>query len=140
MSDQSPNPNDPNAQTPPGGPTPPHGPAEPVGYTGGAETNPEARTFGMLAHLLGILTSVIGPLIIWLIKKDEMPFVDRQGKEAINFQIWILIYGIVLGAVTCGVGGPIVWVVAVVFGILAAVTANKGEDYRYPLVPYRFLK
>ena len=47
------------------------------------------RTFGMLAHLLGAFTSFVGPLVIWMIKKEESPFVDDQGKEALNFQITI---------------------------------------------------
>jgi len=90
----------------------------------------------MLAHLLGIVLSVIGPLIIWLIKKDEHPFVDQQGKEALNFQITLLI-GYVIGSVLTVVciGAiilPLVWLLGIIFGIIAAMKANEGIAYRYP--------
>ncbi|AMW30250.1 MULTISPECIES: DUF4870 domain-containing protein [Arthrospira] len=58
----------------------------------------ESRTWGMIAHLSSFVgyvipvANIVGPLVIWLLKKDEMPFVEDQAKEALNFQISILIY------------------------------------------------
>ena len=98
----------------------------------------------MLAHLASLakytaipLANILGPLVVWLIKKDEMPFVDDQGKEAINFQISVTIYGLISGALVC-VGIGLIGVIAVliydmVFTILAAVSAANGKAYRYPL-------
>lgn len=114
------------------------------------------RTWALLAHLGGLLVftqipfgNVLGPLIVWLIKKDEMPFVDDQGKEALNFQITVtiaLLAGIVIMAVTCLVTFPIVLplmavveVVSIVFLIVGAIKANEGVRYRYP-VCIRFIK
>lgn len=104
----------------------------------------DARSMAMLAHLLGALFGFVGPLIIWLVKKDESRFVDDQGKEALNFQLTLLIgyvasvvLYIVISFVTCGIGSfvplpLIVTVLQLVFGIIGAVTANNGEYYRYP--------
>jgi uncharacterized Tic20 family protein len=99
------------------------------------EANKDARMFAMLAHLLAIFTCFVGPLVIWLVKKDEHPFVDEQGKEALNFQITVLIAYIVAGflpIVGCFLA-PAVWVVNLIFCIIACTTANKGEHYRYPV-------
>ena len=82
---------------------------------------------------------VLGPLLIWLLKKDQSSFIDDQGKEALNFQITIGLFYIgvaILSCVTLGLGGllaPVVWIVAIVFAILGTVAANRGERYRYPL-------
>jgi len=99
----------------------------------------DERTMGMLAHILGAVTVVIGPLIIWLIKREESPFVDDQGKEALNFQITILIghvASMILGGLTGGCASvilsPVVWLVSLIFGILGGLEANKGNVYRYP--------
>ena len=108
--------------------------------------NENERTFGMLAHLLGIFTGFLGPLIIWLVKKDEMPFVDDQGKEAVNFQITIILASIAL-FIILGVFSAVipilailviflwfvVWIGTLVLLIMATVAANKGQRYRYPV-------
>ncbi len=95
----------------------------------------------MLAHLLGIITLFLGPLIIWLIKKDSSAFTDEQGKEALNFQIgmtgaFVLAAAVgcipVIQLVSCALW-PALFVVNVVFCILAAMEANKGVRYRYPV-------
>jgi len=95
------------------------------------------KTMGLLAHLLGIFTGFIGPLVIWLIKKDTSPYVDAQGKESLNFQISILIYAIVSYASVFALVGcvlfPAVAIFAVVMPIIASVKANEGIVYRYPL-------
>ncbi|MCC7351322.1 MAG: DUF4870 domain-containing protein [Phycisphaerales bacterium] len=120
--------------------TPSSNPPPPAGGDG---PNPEARTMGMLCHLLGILTGFVGPLIIWLIKKDTLPFVDDQGKEALNFQLTVLIGYIVAGATTFFCIGPFigsaVWIVSLIFSIMGAMKANEGVAYRYP-VAIRLIK
>ncbi len=102
----------------------------------------EETTMGMLAHLLG-LVGFIGPLIIWLIEKDKMPFVDDQGKEALNFQITMLIAFIIAGFTTIIFIGlllvPGLVVANIVLVIIAALRASAGERYRYP-VCIRFIK
>jgi uncharacterized Tic20 family protein len=137
---QVPPPKDTGPTPPPQGAQNPYGDTSSVPPAGGAiETNSEARNMAMLAHLLGALLGFLGPLIIWLMKKDESPFVDDQGKEALNFQLTLLIFHVVgwfLAGITCMILIPIPMVVLVlqlVFGIIGATTANKGEYYRYPL-------
>ena len=95
---------------------------------------------GGLAALLPILPvvgGIIAPLIIWQIKKDEHPFVDDQGREAVNFQISILIYEIVAGLLIFACVGafllPAVMIFDIVFLVIAAIKANDGFKYRYPL-------
>jgi len=76
-----------------------------VGLGQGKLAESDEKTMAMLSHILGAVTCFVGPLIIWLIKKDESPFVDDQGKEALNFQITIAIayiVGAVLMAVCVG--------------------------------------
>jgi uncharacterized protein len=101
----------------------------------------DARTMGMLCHLLGIFTGFIGPLIIWLIKKDSSPFVDDQGKEALNFQIIALIatFCCLLGFCFAPLLIAAVQVTRIVFCIIATVQANQGVAYRYPL-PFRLIR
>lgn len=102
----------------------------------------EERQWGLFAHLsalVGFLIpfgNVLGPLIIWQIKKAEMPFVDDQGKEALNFQITVLIAVIaclVLSVILIGfLLLPIVGIAALVLTIMGGIKANNGETYRYP--------
>jgi uncharacterized Tic20 family protein len=110
---------------------------------GSKEINKEARTFAMLAHLLAIFTSFLGPLVIWLVKKDEHPFVDEQGKESLNFQITVAIAYIAAGLLTFVCIGllllPAVAIFDIVFCIMACVKVNNGEHYRYPIT-IRFIK
>jgi len=108
-----------------------------------AGVSKDARMWGMLCHLLGLFTSFVGPLIIWLLKKEEDPFIDNQGKEALNFQITMAIAWIVSALLTfvC-IGaflGVAVSVVDIIFCIIASIKANGGEAYRYP-VSIRFIK
>lgn len=104
-----------------------------------------AAHLSALVMLVGI-PSLIGPLVVWLLKKDASPFVDDQGKESLNFNISVFLYGIVgsivltvLGIITLGVGLIILIPIALALGlawliltILAAVRANEGTAYRYP--------
>ena len=99
----------------------------------------------MLAHLLGALLGFIGPLIIWLVKKDDHPFIDDQGKEALNFQLTVLIWYVgatVITMVTCGFLFFVMFVpmlLQIIFGIIGTVQANNGLYYRYPM-SIRFIK
>lgn len=110
----------------------------------------EARRWAMICHLsalVGLLGNgigfLLGPLIVWLVKKDSDPFVDDQGKEAVNFQITMFIVIIVSAILSFFlIGIPILIiaaVMAVVFPIIGAIKANDGEFYRYPLT-IRFIK
>ncbi|MCP5537390.1 MAG: DUF4870 domain-containing protein [Akkermansiaceae bacterium] len=97
----------------------------------------------MLVHLLALLTGFLGTLILWLVKKDTSRFVDFHGKEAINFQITLLIYVFSLmafGIVTMGAGMliavPLIIVLSIaafVFELMACLAANRGEWHRYPM-------
>lgn len=114
--------------------------------------NPEsqARTWNMLCHLsalagfIGVpLGNVLGPLIIWQIKKNEIPSVDAHGKAALNFQITVLLAGLVTGiAFFIGTFICVGWLLlpvliliglaGLIFPIIAGIKANNGEDYKYP--------
>lgn len=144
----------PNPHDEPGGPqappeTPPVEPAGPPPR----ESNPDARMWAMFAHLAGlagysvlpVLGWVVGPLVVWLLKRDTSPFVDEQGKEAVNFQITILIYAFIsalLMIICIGVVLlPMVIIVDIVLIIIAAIKANDGYHYRYPYpLIIRFIK
>ena len=110
----------------------------------------DERQWAMFCHLAGLakyipvpLSNIIAPVVLWQIKKDQWPFVDDQGKEAVNFQISVTIYVIVCCLLFCvGIGVfllPVVGVFDLVFMIIAALKANQGELYRYPLT-IRFVK
>jgi uncharacterized Tic20 family protein len=92
---------------------------------------------GLAWFIVPVIGGVIGPLIIWQIKKDQRPFVDQHGKEALNFQISMLIYFMVAALLWFVCVGmvlvPLVAIADIVFAIIAAVKAANGETYRYPL-------
>lgn len=108
------------------------------------ENDPDARTWSMLSHLSGVLAifgvpllNILGPLAIWLWKGKEYPFVDDQAKEALNFQLSMAIYGVVGWLLTLILIG---WVILglliianLIFVIMAASRARRGQAYRYPL-------
>ena len=103
----------------------------------------DERTWGMLCHFSAFsgfifpIGNILAPLIIWLIKKEEHPFVDDQGKEVLNFQISMTIY-LLISMILCIIliGIPIL-IGLVIFNfiitIIAAVSANDGIPYRYPI-------
>ncbi len=109
----------------------------------------DARLWGMFCHLTAFsgyvipFGSVFGPLIIWLIKKDEMPFVDDQGKESLNFQLTMLIAVIISAILMFVVIGFLLLGVLIIFQIIvviiASIKANEGVRYRYPYT-IRFIK
>jgi uncharacterized protein len=94
----------------------------------------------LIAHLLGIITWFVGPLIIWLISKDDSNkgFVTDQAKEALNFQITLTlayIVAFILTVISLGLlffVPTLVWIANLVFCILGGLKANNGEAYRYP--------
>jgi len=102
----------------------------------------EERTWGMLCHISAFagfiipFGGILAPLIIWLIKKDEMPFVNDQGKEAINFQITVFIAAVVCFLLMfIGIGFLLIFalaIYAIIMIIVAAMKANDGVYYRYP--------
>jgi uncharacterized Tic20 family protein len=117
--------------------------------TGPGAADQAVRNTAVAAHLstfAGLVMpfgSVIGPLAVWLTRRDRDPFIDQAGREALNFGISIAIYGVVaLVAALMLVGIPllIVGVIAwVVLASLAAAKASQGRSYRYPLT-MRFVR
>lgn len=109
----------------------------------------EERTWATLAHLSGFLAGVIplghliGPFLIWWIKRDALPFTSGQAKEALNFQITMTIYAAISMLLMFVIVGVFllmaVGVFDIVMMIVAAVKANKGEDFQYPLT-YRIIR
>ncbi len=130
------------------------GQSDPVATPGGENTPQEAtkdeRTIAMLTHLCGLcwfafplIGNIIAPLVVWLIKMNEMPFVNDQGREAVNFQISCSIYMLVLTGLAFVLSFvclgilliPFIFglvLVDVIFMIIAALKANSGVRYRYP--------
>ena len=132
MSYQDPEPVDPYGSPEAKGPAAWHAPA-----------SQDEKTWAMLCHLSALaglvipVGNIVAPLVVWLIKKDEMPLVDDQGKEALNFQLTIMFAMIAAGILTFLCIGallmPVIMVLDLVFSIIACVKASNGEDYRYPL-------
>ena len=104
----------------------------------GGVASQEDRTLALLTHLSGIILSFIVPLVLWLINKDkpETEFLNDQAKEALNFQITVVIawvIAIVLSAIAIGfLLYPVIWIGNLILCILAGVKANEGVAYRYP--------
>lgn len=110
----------------------------------------EERTMAMLCHLLAFsglvipfVGHILGPLVIWLVKKDTMPAVDAHGKESINFQITLTIV-ITACALTSFLILPALIAIAVAIAamiliIMNAIKANEGQTVRYPFT-IRFIK
>lgn len=109
--------------------------SEPSGGEPPASVSSEARGWAVAAQLIPLLgLSFLGPLIIWLIKREDDAFVEEHAREALNFQISVLIYGIIMAITIIGIVlliplGIFVFVAAVV----AAIKAANGEPFRYPL-------
>ena len=89
-------------------------------------------------YLISFFTAFIGPLIIWLIKKDESSYIDYHGREYMNFFISYTVYTIVSGIlVVLLVGFFMLWILgimAVVFTIIGAIKAYEGNEYRMPFI------
>ena len=110
----------------------------------------DTRKWAMLCHLTALVGLIgngigflLGPLVVWLLKREDDPFVDEQGKEAVNFQITMFI-GCFVGGILAivGVGFVLLIVLAflmTIFPIIGAIKANNGEHYRYPFT-WRVIK
>ena len=109
----------------------------------------DVRTWCVLCHasaLLGVFFHfpghILGPLIVWLVKRGESPEIDAHGKESLNFQISMLIYDVIAGILCFIVIGflilIILWVLNAVLVIIASIKASEGKLYRYPFT-IRFL-
>ncbi len=127
----------------PGAPTPSAASGQPVGYsTAGTPLSvSDERLWAMLAHLSPFVAAFVGlpflgPLVIYLLYRDRSPFVRSQSLEALNFQITLAIgYVISVVLIFLLIGIPmlvVLGIVSIVFQIIAAIAANRGEDYRYP--------
>lgn len=103
----------------------------------------DARKWAMICHLVALVGLVIGALVVWLLKKDEDPFIDEQGKESVNFQITMMIAALVSVALTLILIEflliTIVVAMLITLPIIGGMKANAGEHYRYPLT-IRFIK
>ena len=131
-----------SSATTPASPPPLSAYASPVTASDPLVVSDDDRTMGMLIHLLAMLTGIVGVLILWLIKKDQSRFIDYHGKEALNFQLTLLL--IVVASMAVGIvtffgiflAIPFVWLMgmgAFVLEIIACIAANRGEWHRYPL-------
>ena len=113
------------------------------------ELSKDAKQWAMLTHLAAFAAflipfgNIIGPLLVWQLKKDLGPFVEQNGKEAVNFQITIAIIGLVCTMLMFALVGflllPVLGLYWLILTIMAGVKANDGVAYRYPLT-IRFLK
>lgn len=107
------------------------------------EISQDEKNWALICHisaLSGFLIpfgNIIAPLVIWQMKKNELPFVDDQGKEALNFQISMTIYMIVSAFLILIAIGIlliiIVGLVSLILTVIAAINASNGTAYRYPL-------
>src|ERR1700681_3061266 len=102
------------------------------------------RTWCVECHLSALaglvipaLGHILGPLIVWLVKRGDSPEIDAHGKEALNFQISMLIYNVVAGVLCLLLIGffflAVLHILNVIFVIIAALRASEGQFYRYPL-------
>ncbi|MGG3943644.1 DUF4870 domain-containing protein [Peribacillus psychrosaccharolyticus] len=98
----------------------------------------DERVMSMLIYVSSFFTAFIGPLIIWLLKKDSSKYVDYYGREYFNFLISYVIYGVVAGVSIFLLVGfillPIVCIAQIVFTIIAAIKAYEGTEYRIPFI------
>ena len=109
-------------------------------YAPSYEVSSNSRNLATLSHLSAFITfvgipSLVGPLVVWLLNRDD-PFVEQQAKEALNFNISFLLYGVVAALSIILLVGlialPAVLVTWFVLVIVAAVKAGNGENYEYP--------
>jgi len=124
--------------------------AEPTEEPAGGGLAKDVRNWAMLCHLAALAGyvipfagNVIGPLVVWLLKREEHAFINDQGKEAVNFQITMTIAYVASAVLVLVVIGivllPLVALFSLIMMIVAAVKTSSGVQYRYPLC-IRFLK
>jgi uncharacterized protein len=98
----------------------------------------DERTFAILSHILAIVPGIgiFGPLVIWLIKKDESPFVEANAKESLNFQLTMLIAYVVSWILVIVLIGVllffVIWLLNIILVIVASVKTSENKIYRYP--------
>jgi uncharacterized Tic20 family protein len=100
----------------------------------------DEKTMAILSHILSLFASILAPLIIYLVKKDESAFVAAHAKESLNFQITVFIVCIILVITIIGI--LLVWLIAIaalVLVILATIKASEGKLYKYPF-SIKFIK
>jgi len=94
------------------------------------------KNIATVTHLGGTVFSFIPGLLVWALKKDDSAYIADQAKEALNFQITVLIAQFIAGILAMILIGfifiGIIWLLNIVFCILAAISTSKGETYRYP--------
>ena len=98
----------------------------------------EERLFATAIYAISFFTVFIGPVVIWLIKRNDSPFIDAHGKEYVNFLISYGVYALIsVLLMIVAVGFFTLWAVGVlslVFTIVAAIKAFQGQEYRIPFV------
>lgn len=104
--------------------------------TPSTEPSSDDKNIATITHLGGTVFSFVPGLLVWILKKDDSAYLADQAKEALNFQItmliaqfiaWILVW-VLIGFLLI----PLIWLLNVVFCIVAAISSSKGETYRYP--------
>lgn len=111
--------------------------------------NKDARNWAMICHLAALsgylvpFGNIIGPLIVWAVKKDDDPFINDQGKEVLNFQLtmtMVFIFCCILIFILIGAFLVVALAIAVlIMTVVGAINANEGRYYRYPMT-IRFFK
>lgn len=95
------------------------------------------KNIATITHLGGILFSFVPALVVWLLKKDDSEFIAAQAREALNFQITLLLAQFVAYVLVFILVGflllGLIWLFNIIFCIIAAISSSKGEYYRYPL-------
>lgn len=112
----------------------------------GAETSTpfkpsgDERTMAILAHILTLFSAILAPLIIYLIKKEDSPYVADHAKESLNFQITMAIICIGLGITIIGIFLiPFVLIFVVICVLIGTIQASDNKLFRYPLT-WRLVK
>ncbi|MBL4953885.1 DUF4870 domain-containing protein [Neobacillus sp. OS1-32] len=105
--------------------------------------NSDERMLAALMYVLSFFAPILGPLIIWLIKREESSFIDYHGKEYFNFFISYTVYCFISGILVIILIGfvalAVLGIMAFVFTIIAAIKAYEGYEYRFPLI-FRLIK
>ncbi|HQN65019.1 MAG TPA: DUF4870 domain-containing protein [Methylophilus sp.] len=98
--------------------------------------NNDDKNIATVTHLAGTVFFFIPALVVWILKKDENPYLASQSREALNFQITVLIAMFVAKALIWLLVGlalvPLVWLANILFCIIAGISTSKGKQYRYP--------
>ncbi len=112
-------------------------------FTPAVTPTSDERTLAILAHILTIVSSFIAPLVIYLLKKDESPFVSEHAKESLNFQITMFILFIISFILMLVlIGFLLIWLLSIanlVLVIIATIKASENKMYRYP-INFRLIK